>query len=224
MIGPELLYQTLRDFGFGEKTAVDCPGETAGSLTHFKKWSKLDAGAISFGHGISVSGVQLVTAVSAIANGGFLMKPYLVKEITDQNGNSIHRFEPRKIRRVISSETARTVSKMMQTVITKGGTGVRASLDGYAVCGKTGTTQKISEEGTYVEGKYIASFIGFTPAQKPEIAIMVVIDEPQEKYYGGIVAAPTFKKIAHETLIYLNIPPGNDLNRLTVSRKSEAKG
>jgi cell division protein FtsI (penicillin-binding protein 3) len=211
MIGPELLYKTLRDFGFGEKTDLDCPGETAGSLTHFKKWSKLDAGAISFGHGVSVSGVQLVTAVSAIANDGFLMKPYLVKEITDQNGNSIHRFEPRKIRRVISSETARTVSKMMQTVITKGGTGVRAFLDGYTVCGKTGTTQKISEEGTYVEGKYIASFT-------------VVIDEPQEKYYGGIVAAPTFKKIAHETLIYLNIPPGNDLNRLTVSRKSEAKG
>jgi cell division protein FtsI (penicillin-binding protein 3) len=224
MIGPELLYKTLRDFGFGEKTAVDCPGETAGSLTHFKKWSKLDAGAISFGHGISVSGVQLVTAVSAIANGGFLMKPYLIKEITDQNGYRIHRFEPRKIRRVISSETARTVSKMMQTVITKGGTGVRASLDGYTVCGKTGTTQKINEEGTYVEGKYIASFIGFTPAQKPEIAILVVIDEPQEKYYGGIVAAPAFKKIAHETLIYLNIPPGNDLNRLTVSRKGEAKG
>jgi cell division protein FtsI/penicillin-binding protein 2 len=84
--------------------------------------------------------------------------------------------------------------------------------------------KSISEEGTYVEGKYIASFIGFTPAQNPEIAILVVIDEPQEKYYGGIVAAPTFKKIAHETLIYLNIPPGNDLNRLTVSRKSEAKG
>ncbi len=224
MIGPELLYKTLRDFGFGEKTAVDCPGETAGSLTHYKKWSKLDAGAISFGHGISVSAVQLVTAVSAIANDGFLMKPYLVKEITDQNGNSIHRFEPRKIRRVISSETARTVSKMMQTVITKGGTGVRASLEGYAVCGKTGTTQKISEQGTYVEGKYIASFIGFTPAQKPEIAILVVIDEPQDKYYGGLVAAPVFKKIAHETLIYLNIPPGKDLNRLTVSRKGGAKG
>ena len=224
MIGPELLYKTLRDFGFGEKTAVDCPGETAGSLNHFKKWSKLDAGAISFGHGISVSGVQLITAVSAIANGGVLMKPYLVKEISDQNGNSIYRFEPRKIRRVISVETAHTVSKIMQTVITKGGTGFRASLDGYAVCGKTGTTQKISEEGTYVEGKYIASFMGFTPAQKPEIAILVVIDEPQEKYYGGIVAAPAFKKIAHETLIYLNIPPGKDLERLTVSRKSEATG
>jgi cell division protein FtsI (penicillin-binding protein 3) len=224
MIGPELLYKTLRDFGFGEKTGIDCPGETAGSLTHFKKWSKLDAGAISFGHGVSVSAVQLVTAVSAIANDGFLMKPYLVKEIVDRNGASVHRFEPRKIRRVISSETARTVGKMMQTVITKGGTGVKAYLDGYPVCGKTGTTQKISEEGTYAEGKYIASFIGFTPAHKPEIAILVVVDEPQEKYYGGIVAAPAFKKIAHETLIYLNIPPGNDLQRLTVSRKDEAAG
>jgi cell division protein FtsI (penicillin-binding protein 3) len=224
MVGSELLYHSLRGFGFGQKTGIDCPGETPGSLTHFKKWSKLDAGAISFGHGIAVSAVQLVAAVSSIANDGILMKPYLIGEITDQNGNTIHRFEPRKIRRVISSGTAHTVKKMMQTVVTKGGTGVRAALDGYSVCGKTGTTQKINEEGTYAEGKYIASFVGFTPAKNPEIAVLVVIDEPQEKYYGGIVAAPTFKKIAHETLNYLNIPPNRDLNRLTVSRKRETKG
>ncbi len=224
MIGPELLYNTLHDFGFGEKSGIDCPGETAGSLKHFKNWSKLDTAAISFGHGIAVSAVQLIAAVCAIANDGILMKPYLVKEITDQSGKSIHRFEPRKIRRVISPQTAGIVSKMMQTVVTKGGTGVRAALDGYSVCGKTGTTQKINEEGTYVDGKYIASFIGFTPAKNPEIAVLVIIDEPEEEYYGGIVAAPAFKKIAHETLNYLNIPPGKDINRLTVSRKNEAKG
>jgi cell division protein FtsI (penicillin-binding protein 3) len=152
------------------------------------------------------------------------MRPYLVKEITDQNGTRVHRFEPRKIRRVISVETARKVSNMMQTVITKGGTGVKAALDGYSVCGKTGTTQKINEEGMYTEGKYIASFIGFTPARNPEIAVLVVIDEPQGKYYGGIVAAPAFKKIAHEVLNYLNIPPSKDLDRLTVSRGDEASG
>jgi cell division protein FtsI (penicillin-binding protein 3) len=218
MIGPELLYSTLRNFGFGEKTSIDCPGESPGNLTHFKKWSKLDTGAISFGHGIAVSAIQLISAVAAIANDGILMRPYLVKEIRDQNGNSVHRFAPRKVRRVISAETARIVSNMMQTVITEGGTGVKAALDGYSVCGKTGTTQKINEEGMYAEGKYISSFMGFTPAENPEIAVLVVIDEPQGKYYGGIVAAPAFKKIAHEVLNYLNIPPSKDLDRLTASR------
>ncbi|MGD2269341.1 MAG: penicillin-binding protein 2 [Desulfobacterales bacterium] len=218
MIGPELLHNTLRNFGFGEKTRIDCPGESPGNLTHFKKWSKLDTGAISFGHGIAVSAIQLISAVAAIANDGILMRPYLVKEITDQNGKSVHRFVPRKVRRVISAETARIASNMMQTVIAEGGTGVKAALDGYSVCGKTGTTQKINEEGMYAEGKYMASFIGFTPAENPEIAVLVVIDEPQGKYYGGIVAAPAFKKIAHEVLNYLNIPPSKDLDRLTASR------
>jgi cell division protein FtsI (penicillin-binding protein 3) len=224
MIGTEILYDTLRDFGFGEKTGIDCPGETPGSLMHFEKWSKLDAGVISFGHGISVSAIQLIAAVSAIANDGILMQPYLVEAITDQTGRVIHDFEPRRIRRVISSETARSVRNIMKTVITKGGTGVRATLNGYAVCGKTGTTQKINNEGTYAEGKYIASFIGYTPAENPAIAILVIIDEPREKYYGGIVAAPAFKKIAHETLNYMNIPPKSQLNQFAIARGKEDKG
>jgi cell division protein FtsI (penicillin-binding protein 3) len=224
MLGAELLYNMLRNFGFGEKTGIDCPGETTGSLTHFKKWSRLDAGVISFGHSISVSAIQLIAAVSSIANDGILMEPHLVEAITDQNGRVIHGFKPQRVRRVISPETARTVRNIMKTVITKGGTGVRASLKGYSVSGKTGTTQKINQEGTYAEGKYIASFIGFTPAEKPAIAILVIIDEPQGKYYGGIVAAPAFKKIAHETLNYMNIPPKSQLNQFAISQGKETQG
>ncbi|MDY6790938.1 MAG: penicillin-binding protein 2 [Thermodesulfobacteriota bacterium] len=223
-IGPERLYSTLRHFGFGTKTGIDCPGETAGSLALYKQWTKLDTGAISFGHGISVSAVQLVEAVSAIANDGILMKPYLVKAITDKNGQYIHRFKPRKMRRVISTRTAKEIAKIMKTVITRNGTGTLAALEGYSVCGKTGTSQKIGKDGTYSEDKYIASFTGFTPAENPEIAVLVVIDEPVEKYYGGIVAAPAFKKIAHETLNHLNISPTVELNKLTFSLKKRPEG
>ncbi|NNK85182.1 MAG: penicillin-binding protein 2 [Desulfobacterales bacterium] len=224
ILGPEHLYNTLWNFGFGKKTGIDCPGETAGSLALYKHWTKLDAGVISFGHGISVSAVQLIAAVSTIANDGVLMKPYLVKAITDKNGQYIHRFKPRKIRRVISSNTAKQVTKIMKTVITRNGTGTLAALEGYSVSGKTGTSQKIGEDGTYAEDKYISSFAGFTPAENPEIAILVVIDEPVETYYGGIVAAPVFKKIAHETLNHMNISPTVEFNKLTLSLKKEANG
>ena len=223
-IGPEHLYNTLCNFGFGTKSGIDCPGETAGSLALYKQWTKLDTSVISFGHGISVSAVQLIAAVSTIANGGVLMKPYLVRAITDKNGQYIHRFKPRKIRRVISTNTAREVAKIMKTVITRNGTGTLAALEGYSVCGKTGTSKKIGKDGYYSDDKYIASFAGFTPAENPEIAILVIIDEPMEKHYGGIVAAPAFKKIAHETLNHMNISPTIPFNKLTLSLKKEARG
>jgi len=224
MIGPEALYKTLRTFGFGEKTGIDCPGETSGSLAHYRRWSKIDTGAISFGQGISVSAIQLVTAASAIANDGILMKPFIVQAITEQNGRLIKKFGPRRVRRAISKRTARTLRRIMRTVITKGGTGVNAALEGYSVCGKTGTAQKIDDSGAYAKGKYMASFIGFAPIENSEAAILVIIDEPKKNYYGGVVAAPVFKKIAHETLNYLNIPPQNETRRFTVSRSIEAKG
>ncbi|MEA3436481.1 MAG: penicillin-binding protein 2 [Thermodesulfobacteriota bacterium] len=223
-IGPEHLYNTLYNFGFGKKTGIDCPGETAGSLALYKRWTKLDTSVISFGHGISVSAVQLIAAVSTIANDGVLMKPYMVRAITDKNGQYVHRFKPRKIRRVISTSTAREIAKIMETVITRNGTGTQAALERYSVCGKTGTSNKIGKDGNYSDDKYIASFAGFTPAENPEIAILVVIDEPKGKYYGGIVAAPAFKKIARETLNHMNISPTIELNRLTLSLKKEARG
>ncbi|MCJ7539163.1 MAG: penicillin-binding protein 2, partial [Desulfobacterales bacterium] len=143
--GPEYLSRTLQNFGFGSKTGIDCPGETTGSLPPFRRWTKVDAGTISFGQGISVSALQLIAATSAVANKGILMKPYVVQAITDHNGRLIKSFGPRRIRRVISEKTAGVLSRIMQTVISEGGTGVNAALEGYSVCGKTGTAQKIDE-------------------------------------------------------------------------------
>lgn len=222
--GPESLYKTLRDFGFGSKTGIDCPGETTGSLSPFNQWTKIDAGTISFGQGISVSALQLATAASAIANEGVLMKPYIVQAITDHNGRLIKSFEPRIVRRVVSEKTARTLVRIMKTVITKGGTGVKAAIEGYSVCGKTGTAQKIDENGEYSDGKFISSFVGFAPAENSEVVILVVIDEPQEKHYGSIVAAPVFRKIAHKILSYMNISPKRKTDRLIVFLGNEARG
>ena len=216
-MGATNLHRTFRDFGFGQKTGIDSPGETPGSLPHYSSWSKIDTGAISFGHGISVSAVQMITAISAIANGGNLMKPYLVRAIVDQNGNLVNAVKPQKVRTVISARTATIVKNILKTVITEGGTGVNAALDGYTACGKTGTARKLDENGEYSKTRHTASFIGFAPADDPEIAILVIIDEPQGKYYGGIVAAPVFKKISQQTLNYLNVPPEAGPTKLRVS-------
>jgi len=223
-VGAKKLYQAFRSFGFGEKTGIDCPGETTGSLSHYSAWSGIDIGAISFGHGISVSAVQLIAAVSAIANDGILMKPYIVKEVTDQNGQTVNVFQPRQVRQAVSARTAAIVKKIMQTVITEGGTGVNAALDGYSVCGKTGTTRKLDEDGKYSDSRHMASFVGFTPADRPAIAILVVIDEPKETYYGGAVAAPVFKDIAQQTLSYLNIAPESDKTKFRVSVATKVSG
>jgi cell division protein FtsI (penicillin-binding protein 3) len=223
-VGAKKLYLTFRSFGFGEKTGIDCPGETTGSLSHYSSWSDIDIGAVSFGHGLSVSAVQLITAVSAIANDGILMKPYIVKEVTDQNGHTVKVFQPRQMRRAVSARTAGIVKKIMKTVITEGGTGVNAALDGYSVCGKTGTTRKLDENGKYSDSKHMASFVGFTPADHPEIAILVVIDEPKEIYYGGTVAAPVFKDIAQQTLNYLNVAPESDKTKFRVFVETRASG
>lgn len=224
MIGPRRLYQTFRQFGFGQKTGVDCPGETPASLAYFTQWSEIDAGAIAFGHGLSVSALQLTAAVSAIANDGILMKPYLVQAVTDKNGAVLINFNPQEIRQAVRPETARAVAKMMAAVTQRDGTGTNAALEGYSVCGKTGTARKIGQDGTYSNSKHLASFVGFTPAERPAIAVVVIVDEPQQKYHGGIVAAPAFRKIAHETLLYLNVLPRKGTKRVTASRTAEALG
>jgi len=215
--GPENLSRTLQNFGFGSKTGIDCPGETAGSLPPFRRWTKVDTGTISFGQGVSVSALQLIAATSAVANKGILMKPYVVQAITDHNGRLIKRFGPSKIRKVISEKTAETLSRIMQTVITEGGTGVNAALEGYSVCGKTGTAQKIDENGGYSYEKYVASFVGFAPVENPKIAVLVIVDEPQKQHYGSIVAAPAFKAIAQKTLDYMHIAPKRKTDKLMVS-------
>ena len=223
-VGAKRLYRMFRKFGFGSKTGIDSPGETAGSLAHYKNWTSVDTGAIAFGYGVSVSAIQLITAVSAIANDGILMKPYLVQAITDQSGAALKQFQPQTVRRVIAKKTARTLKAIMKTVTTEGGTGVNAALDGYTVCGKTGTARKLDDSGTYSNNRHMASFVGFTPAENPKLAILVLIDEPQGKYYGGTVAAPVFRRIAREALNYLNVPPRSGVKQFATSRKIEVSG
>lgn len=217
LVGPKVLYHGLRAFGFGRKTQIDCLGETTGSLSDYRRWTRIDAGTIAFGQGISVSAIQLVTAASAIANNGVMMKPYLVQAVTDANGGLVKSIGPEPLRRVVSESTAEAVKRMMITVIDADGTGSNAYIDGYTVCGKTGTAQKIGLSGTYEKGKYISSFIGFVPADNPALTIYVMIDEPKKKYYGGTVAAPVFKQIAREVLDYLGIPPEPEPDIFTVS-------
>ena len=223
-IGPQSLYTVLRNFGFGQKTGIDCPGETSGSLASWKKWSGIDAGAIAFGQGMAVSAIQLAAAVSAIANDGILMKPYIVQAVTDSNGRIVKNTTPQKIRQAVSPETARTMRRILQTVTTSGGTGVQAALEGYTVCGKTGTAQKVDSNGTYAKGKYVASFVGFVPARAPRLTILVVIDEPEKQHYGGIVTAPAFKTIAEESLNYLNIPFQKSKTPLRVAQTEAVRG
>lgn len=207
-LGKPRLYRYLKSFGFGEKTGIDLPGEAAGSLPHFKKWSAVTLHTVSFGQGISTTGLQLASALSAVANGGFLMKPYVVKAVRDSGGNVVNETNPAITRRVISEKTAKRMTEMLIGVTESGGTGMKAKLDGFEVAGKTGTAQKADlKKGGYLENAYTASFIGFAPARSPRLAVVVVIDEPKGEHHGGAVAAPAFKEIASESLSYMGIFP-----------------
>lgn len=220
-IGKKMLYSTLADFGFGRKTEIECPYETRGNLIPHERWSKIDAGAIAFGQGISASSVQLVTAVSAIANGGVLMKPMLVRKIVSPNGDPLKIFSPTPVKRVISSATAEKIKLMMSTVVEEEGTGTNAAIDGYSVCGKTGTAQKAGRTGSgYLKNKYTSVFTGFAPRSEPQLAVLVIIDEPRKSHYGGVVAAPAFKSIMTESLHYLSIPPDTQ-NQPLLARASK---
>ena len=224
-IGREVLYKALTDFGFGQKTKIDCPGETKGILSHYSKWSALDAGAISFGQGVSVSAVQLLSAVSIIANGGNYVQPHILNKVTSPEGRVIREFKKPSQKRIISAETAGKLKKIMASVTKKGGTGVNAALQKYTVCGKTGTAQKITDGTSYSEDKYTASFVGFAPLKNPEIAVLVVLDEPLVNYYGGTVAAPAFRRIVHDTLNYMNVPPeiNDNTGNILVAQRSKRK-
>ncbi len=227
-IGKNVLYDTLTQFGFGQKTGIDCPAETSGRLSKASGWKTIDVAAIAFGQGVAVSAIQLVTATAAIANQGILMKPYVVKAIVGENGQIIKQFTPTIVRRTISETTAQAVTEMMVSVVRKGGTGVNASTDSYFVCGKTGTAQKINPDGRYSNDRFISSFLGFAPAYNPRIALLISINEPtKDGYYGGTVAAPAFRKITNETLDYLNVEPdtGRAIDSgLTASFNREPQG
>lgn len=206
-IGPKTLYDTLSGFGFGEKTGIELPGETAGRLRHYKNWRAIDNATIAFGQGITVSAIQLITAVSAIANQGVLMKPMIAEAITNPDGSIYRRFEPERVRRVISQETAGQVKNMMQAVTEPDGTGFQAAPEGYRVCGKTGTAQILNSRGTYEDSEYNAVFAGFAPVEDPELAALVIVRSPKVGHYGGMVAGPAFAEIIRESFNYMDIAP-----------------
>lgn len=207
----------LSAFGFGQQTGIDLPGEVEGTVHPPSRWFEIDLAAISFGQGITVTSLQLASATAAIANGGLLMQPYLVERIVDDSGQEQGFQEPNVRNRVISEETARDVRNMMVGVVEKGGTGTRAAVPGYRVGGKTGTAQKVDPvTGGYSVDKRVASFIGFVPAERPAMVILVTLDEPQGKTYGGVVAAPVFSRIAGQALRYLNIPPSEAIQVSTL--------
>jgi len=211
-VGPGAMHHYLDAFGFGTKTGINCPAESPGVLLPPDRWTPIDAVAISFGQGMSVTALQLVGAVSAIANGGKLMKPLLVKKILSGSGEVIRKNDPSVVRQVISAKTAKTVKEMMAMVVQKEGTGTRAAIPGYRVCGKTSTAQKAAKNKKgYSSSRFTAAFAGFAPFDNPALAVLVVVDEPKQSHFGSVVAAPAFKDIMTRSFNYLNIPPETDM-------------
>lgn len=205
-IDKELFYEYIDKFGFGKKTNIDLPGESHGILKRPARWSRASLGAISIGHEIAVTPIQLITALSAVANEGVLTKPRIVKTIS-KHGSIVKEFPSKPVKRVISKETGRKMTDILKYVVTDG-TGVLAAVDGYPVAGKTGTAQKIDPETkSYSKKKFVASFIGYLPADAPVVSILVMIDEPKNMIYGGKAAAPVFRKIAAQVMRYLRIAP-----------------
>jgi cell division protein FtsI (penicillin-binding protein 3) len=207
-IGPKTTYRYIRDFGFGRETGIDFNGERAGSIASPDRWADVRFANISFGQGLSATPVQIARALHVLARDGLLMEPHLIDEVRDPKGRTLHETKPTLVRRVISKSTANQTTRAMSLVPLEEGTGGRAALDHFTVAGKTGTAQKIDPEtGGYAENKWLGSFVGFVPAEKPEFVIVVMIDEPKGEHYGGIVAAPAFREIAKKSLAIRGVVP-----------------
>jgi len=207
-IGRDLLERYVRSFGFGSATGLGLPGESRGLMRSFSALSRVGLANVSFGQGIGVTGAQLLTAVNAIASGGKLIKPHIIKRVENAEGNVVWEARSGVARRILSEDTVRDVTHVMVNVVHGGGTGERAAPEGYTVAGKTGTAQKVNlETGGYYGDKYVASFMGWAPAEDPEISVLVVVDNPKGKPWGGSVAAPAFREIVERTLPLRGVLP-----------------
>ena len=207
-LGPDRIFEYLKAFGFGEKTEIDLPGESSGILREPHKWSGRSLSSIAMGQEIAVTPIQMVVAMSAVANGGWLMTPFVVSSVLDSQGQVILTRDPQPKRRPISTETAVSLTRILEIAVERG-TGKRAKLAEYRAAGKTGTAQKIDPEtGSYSSSKVIASFVGFAPVEQPRFTMLVVIDEPKIGNWGGEIAAPVFRKVAERVLPHLGVLPG----------------
>ena len=209
-LGADRFFSYLKEFGFGRVTAVDLPGESAGILRGYERWAEIDFANISFGQGVAVTPIQLTSAFGAIANGGVLYQPYVVARATDDDGRVLFDWDDEKrqaaSRRVVRSETAAAVVDMLQRVVSDG-TGKKAGIAGVGVAGKTGTAQKVDPETRTYGRERLASFIGFAPAENPDLVTLVMIDNPKGITYGGLVAAPVFREITSQALDHLGRRP-----------------
>jgi cell division protein FtsI (penicillin-binding protein 3) len=207
-MGAETLHDAFRRCGFGRTSGVDLAGESGGILRGWKSWRRIGLATHAFGQGVSVTGLQLASALGAIANGGTLYKPRVILEMVDRQGQVVDTREPTVVDRPFGAAAADAVRRMMGLVVIEGGTGTRARLEHYTSGGKTGTAQKVnSETGRYDRTMWVSSFIGFAPLEDPELVIVVVVDEPQGKHYGGTVSGPVFKEIASRSLQTMGLPP-----------------
>jgi cell division protein FtsI (penicillin-binding protein 3) len=205
-LGPERLYRYLSAFGIGRKTGVDLPAEEGGILYPPRKWNKLSISRIPMGHEVAVTELQMINMLCAVGNDGVLMRPSVVARVVDADGHTVYEHEPEQLGRPIRPDTARLMIKLLTRATEDGGTGSRSRIEGFTIAGKTGSAQKPTIGG-YSDTAHYASFMGLLPAEDPEIAIMVVIDEPQPLHTGGLVAAPIFHDIADQAVRCLDIAP-----------------
>jgi len=206
LLGKERLYRHIRDFGFGARTGVTLGAEWHGTVRSPSKWDGVMITRVPMGQSVAVTHLQMVMAVAALGNGGRLMRPMLVSRLLEQDGRLFVQYHPVMVRQAVSEATARQMVRAMKTVVSAEGTAPKAQLEHYTVAGKTGTAEKPGRYG-YLPGKYVASFMGFFPADDPEVCISVVLDEPKHGYYGGAKAGPVFKRIAERVAQHLMIRP-----------------
>ena len=200
LIPKPIFYRMIREFGFGSKTGISLPGEASGKVFPYENWSDTDVATMSYGHSISATPIQIITAINTIATGGILISPNVIKEAKTANGQQVQLAETQK-KRILKKSVSDYIKSYMVAVVDEGGTGSRASINGVIVAGKTGTSRKFDpKKQEYSSKNHIISFVGFFPAEDPKITIFVMIDEPQRKYLGSGTAAPVFKKIAEHAL------------------------
>ena len=226
-LGESRFYDYIRRYGFGEKTGIQLSGEIQGLVNPPQRWNKIDITRIPMGQSIAVTPIQMITAMSAVANGGNLVKPLIISQVTDPDGRPIATFRPQIVRRVISAATSKKVVAALKDVVRKGGTATGAAVPGFIVAGKTGTAQKINPKGGYLEGKYVCSFVGFMPADDPRFTMLVLLDDPVVKEgiaYGGTVAGPVFSKTAQKVAEYLDLRPTEPITPpvMTAEKKGAA--
>jgi stage V sporulation protein D (sporulation-specific penicillin-binding protein) len=207
-IGAPTLYAMIRKFGFGDYTHIELDGENTGIVPPVSEWSGSSVATISFGHGISTTPIALTRAYAAIANGGILLRPRIVHALEDASGKVIYTYGPEIERRVISEATAAKLRQILRAVVTYGTGNPTARTPGYTTAGKTGTAQ-VEENGQYVPGEYVGSFIGYVPADAPRYVIFVKIEQPRGAYYGGTVAAPIFADLARTVMLHDDIMPNS---------------